>query len=163
MRSLQHTGTKIPGDPSLRKHLHISQPSAPQTPGIWVLWLWKVQDSRGEIGSPIFQRVSSPCSLHLSLEQASRCQINRKVPHKSDSQRLMPLQGTAHQLPAGRSTQTSPAGGNLVCLHWALVPDTPGCLLLLSSSPEPPTRLPVRRSSPGLPPSCWWFIGFAQL
>lgn len=37
----------------------------------------------------------------------------------------MPLQGTAHQLAPVKSAQTSPAGGNLVCLQRALVPDTP--------------------------------------
>lgn len=48
-----------------------------------------------------------------------------KGPHKSDLQRFIPLQGTAHQLAPVKSTQTSAAGGNLVCLLWALVPDTP--------------------------------------
>lgn len=164
MISLQHTRTKIPGDPSLRKHLHISQSSAPQ--------LRAARPKRQELkfyGSEAagFQgrnRIShlSACQLSLLapfIPGTSLTLPNKhKGPHKSDSQRFMPLEGTAHQLAPAKSTPTSSAGGNLVCLHRASVPNAPEssqcCLLLLSSSPEPPTTLPVTGSSPGLPPWC---------
>lgn len=43
-----------------------------------------------------------------------------KGPHKSDLQRFISLEGTAHQLSPVKSIKTSLSGVNLVCLYGGL-------------------------------------------
>lgn len=83
-----------------------------------------------------------------------------KGPHKSDLQRFISLEGTAHQLSPVKHTKTSSLGGNLVHLYGEqLVPDTAEsiqarCFLLLRPNPQLPRT--CTWTKPCAPPSCCW-------
>lgn len=120
----------------------------------------KVQDSRGEMGSPIFQR----CQLSLLAPFIPGTSLTlpnkQKGAHKSDSAEIDAPPGHSPSISTSQKytnfssrrkfNVSAPSFG---ARHSWEQPEC--CLLLLSSSPEPPTMLPVRSSSPGFPPSCW--------
>lgn len=130
MISLQHRGNKntwgcFPQETPA--HLPALSCSS-QTPGIHQEFRFYGSGSAGFQGR---NRIShfSACQLSLLAPfiPGTRLTLPNKHegPHKSDSRRFMALQGTAHQLAPVKSTQTSAAGGNSVCLQQAWVPDTP--------------------------------------